>query len=257
MTREEVERFLIELDGELTWELEDGIPAPPLDRVELARRFLESVTFPLTDLEGKLAGCEWLVSHRSDGLVDGVWRDTTVPTNQESLFWICESIYLARWARGWRFGKSPDAWQNVHEWLLGWLRTVTRDDRFSFTEDERLSDRLAPGDGIALSRVLDWGTRRLAYTKMQNEELLGAFQALLIFTSLVLVGLYCLKMITLWWGLLILYSVGFAYTRLADYNRKEYWTNPTLNFGEFIGALQQRAVRESEEMVRESRLEEE
>ncbi|MCX6367091.1 MAG: hypothetical protein NTX57_10330 [Armatimonadetes bacterium] len=61
--------------------LELVVPAPPLDRVELARRFLESVAFPLAGFEKKLAGCVWAVCAKSDHLVDDLWRAAPKPTD--------------------------------------------------------------------------------------------------------------------------------------------------------------------------------
>ncbi|WP_394796873.1 hypothetical protein [Armatimonas sp.] len=259
MAREDAERFLIELDGKLGWESDEGISAPPLDRVGLAGRFLAhlapmqsapNVPFNESQLWEVWVGMDWLRSADSDLLTDRIWIEHGKPSNTEELFLLLERIYEARWRRGWLCGASPEAMRNVHRELLVALRAVTCNSDATFDEAERVGDQITPAQGRDLCWEIDWvgyEGRTLLVTEAKS-FLTEMLEMGLIFGGLLLVLLALLGYLNGWIAVLgfigLVGLVSVTAKKTGDFR----WRQPTLTFGELVSQLQERARDEYEEM---------
>ena len=267
MTREEAERFLIELDGELTWELGDDVPAPPLDRIELARRFLtclpttqQKPLLPSINAEeshfGKLdVGSDWLRSADSDLLTDRVWTEFGKPENLGELFFLFEKIYQARWLRAWQYGASSNASEHLHREMLEAFRMVVHDRDANFEATDHLSNKMSPVQGRDLCWELDWvGYEGQPLLVKSGPGLLTAILEIVLMVGGLLLVLFALLGYVNGWIAVVGFT-GLVGIVVVSSRRTRHcvWITPELTFGEMAGWLHERALDEHEEMVHESR----
>ena len=269
MTREEAERFLIELDGELTWELDDDVPAPPLDRVELARRFLVCLPVAQNPLSASAkveeshfwkvdVGSDWLRSADSDLLIDRIWIEYGKPENLGELFFLFEKINQARWLRAWNCGESSNSLANIYREILAAFRTVVHNRDANFEATDRLTDRMSPVQGRDLCWELDWvGYEGWPLLVQSGPSLFTAIlEIVLIIGGLFLVLFALLGYVNGWIAVIGFTGLVGIVAGSSKRSRHFVWLKPEMTFGELAGLLQERALDEHKEMLRESRWEE-
>lgn len=270
MTREDAERFLIELDGELTWELEDDVPAPPLDRAELARRFLVCLPVAQNPLNASAkveeshfwkvdVGSDWLRSADSDLLIERVWIEYGKPENLGELFFLFEKIYQARWLRAWKCGDSSHSIANIYREMLEAFRTVIHNRDATFEATDHIAERMSPVQGRDLCWELDWvGYEGKPLLVQSGPSLLTAILEIVLINGGFILILFALLGYFNGWIAVIGFT-GLVGIVVVSSKRSHHcaWLKPEITFGELAGWLQERALDEHKEMLRESRLEEE